>query len=96
MALRELHRILRPKGQAVLMIPIVEGWSATYEDSTRTTTADRHLHFGQWDHVRYYGADFRDRVRAAGFELSEFCGSGKDTVTFRLQPGERVFLATRR
>jgi hypothetical protein len=33
------------------------------------TPADRLREFGQRDHVRVYGRDFHDRLRAAGFEL---------------------------
>ena len=30
---------------------------------------EREQRFGQWDHVRQYGLDFADRIRAAGFEV---------------------------
>ena len=30
---------------------------------------ERERRFGQWDHVRQYGPDFADRIRAAGFDL---------------------------
>ena len=31
-ALRELHRITRPGGAAILLVPLVEGWEKTFED----------------------------------------------------------------
>ena len=69
-ALREIRRILSPRGLAILLIPpIVEGWTETYEDPAITTAADRERRFGQADHVRIYGTDFRERVRRAGFSL---------------------------
>jgi hypothetical protein len=52
-------------------------------------------HYGQSDHVRYYGADVRDRIRAAGFKLSEFTAEGEDVLTYGLQRGEKVFVATK-
>ena len=95
-ALSELFRILRPGGQLIFMIPIAEGWAKTYEDPTKTSERERHIHFGQFDHVRYYGADVRDRVRDAGFELAEFTASGPETIEYGLMRGEKVFIATRR
>jgi SAM-dependent methyltransferase len=93
-ALREIARILRPGGQLIAMVPIVEGWSQSYEDRSILSDADRDLHFGQYDHVRYYGSDFRDRLRQAGFALTEFTAEPKDSVEYRLLRGEKIFLAT--
>ena len=93
-ALAELKRVLRPGGQLIMMVPIVEGWAHSYENAAVTTDHGRHLHFGQNDHIRYYGSDFRDRVRAAGFTLDEFTAEGADSVTYNLMRGEKVFLAT--
>jgi len=59
------------------------------------TPEDRMRHYGQFDHVRYYGADVRDRIRAAGFRLAEFTAEGEDVLTFGLQRGETVFIATK-
>jgi len=95
-ALLELKRILKPGGYAVIMIPIVEGWPDSYEDRAITSEAERELHFGQDDHIRFYGADFRDRVRASGLDLSEFTASGPDSPKYGLQRGEKVFKAERR
>jgi len=91
-ALAELYRILRPGGDLLVMIPIIEGWEHTFEDESRTSPKERSLYFGQWDHVRYYGADFRDRVRDVGFELSEFTAGPIDSVQFRIERGSKVFL----
>jgi hypothetical protein len=45
--------------------------------------------------VRYYGADIRDRIRTAGFLLDEFTAEGEDVLTYGLQRGEKVFIATK-
>jgi SAM-dependent methyltransferase len=92
-ALGELYRILKPGGIALLMVPIVEGWETSYEDYTVTEESARLLHFGQRDHVRRYGRDFRDRVRRAGFELSEFVVGGAESVKYSIIPGIRIFIA---
>jgi SAM-dependent methyltransferase len=94
-ALSELHRILRPRGQVIAMIPIVEAWPRTYENPSITDEDGREAHFGQYDHVRYYGADFRDRVRNAGFDLAEFTANGEDSARYGLLRGEKVFLASK-
>jgi len=94
-ALAEIHRILRPGGTAVLMVPIEEGADETYENPAITSRADRLVHFGQEDHVRYYGRDFRDRIKAAGFALSEWASKEPDVLRYGLKNGERIFLATR-
>ena len=53
------------------------------------------LHFGQMDHVRWYGRDFRDRVTAAGFQLEEYTAAPADCARHSLLKGETVFVATR-
>jgi SAM-dependent methyltransferase len=94
-ALKELRRILRPNGVVVLMVPIIEAWATTYENPQATSPGDRELYFGQWDHVRCYGRDLRDRIHAAGFELTEFTATEPDVSRFSLTRGETVFLAKR-
>ena len=32
---------------------------------------ERQKHFGQYDHVRWYGMDYFDRLRKAGFEVEQ-------------------------
>lgn len=94
-ALGELHRILRPGGELIIEVPIVEGWAETYEDPAITSQDDRHLHFGQFDHIRYYGRDLRNRIRDAGFDLREFTATPQEVLRYGLQRGETVFLAVK-
>ena len=92
-ALRELRRVVKDDGFVVLMVPIVEGWETTYENKAITSPEGRTLHFGQDDHVRYYGADFRTRVEEAGFRIEEFTAFGEDCFRYGLVRGEKVFKA---
>ena len=94
-ALSEIYRLLKPRGVALLMTPIVESWEKTYENPEVKTPEERLLHFGQEDHVRIYGRDFRERVRAAGFDLKEFTAVEPDVLKYGLMRGETLFLATR-
>lgn len=98
-ALAEISRVLRPGGVALLMVPIVEGWSQTLEAEHLpvevSTARDRTLYFGQHDHVRYYGRDLRDRIRSAGFMLSEFTAREPEVSRHALVRGEVLFVAVK-
>ena len=71
-ALRELHRILKPGGQAILMVPIILSIDRIDEDPEVNDEAERWRRFGQFDHVRLYSKrGFLERVREAGFAVRE-------------------------
>lgn len=63
--MRELHRVVKPGGWAVLQVPISR--QGTIEDPSLTDPAQREERFWQRDHVRLYGLDIEDRLSAAGF-----------------------------
>lgn len=90
----EVWRILAKGGIFVASVPLIEGWERTYENPEKLDTAkNRTLHFGQHDHVRYYGRDFRDRVARAGFVLErEITAEGEDVITYGLCRGEKIFV----
>lgn len=95
-ALKEICRILSPTGILVVSVPIIEGWDKTYEDESITDPAERELHFGQSDHVRYYGRDFRDRLSVAGFSrVEEVTAQGGDVVKYALGRGNKFFLCSK-
>jgi SAM-dependent methyltransferase len=94
-AMPELFRITRRGGTAIVMVPMEEGLDQTYENPQITSRADRLLHFGQEDHVRYYGRDLRDRLKAAGFDLSEWTCVEPDVVRYGLKRGEKIFVCRR-
>lgn len=71
-AMREIFRVLVPGGKAILQVPYSKKIGATYEDDSITSESDREKHFGQFDHVRIYGEDYKDRLEAAGFEVEVF------------------------
>ena len=63
-AMREIARVLSPRGLALLEVPIREG-VATDEDPT-APPEECVRRFGQRDHVRWYGDDIDARFSAAG------------------------------
>ncbi|MGA7306640.1 MAG: class I SAM-dependent methyltransferase [Rhodothermales bacterium] len=69
-AMQEFHRTLKGDGWAILSVPI--GANPTFEDPSITDPKERLRLFGQEDHVRNYGPDFADRLRAAGFKVDVF------------------------
>jgi SAM-dependent methyltransferase len=94
-ALSEMHRVLARPGMALLMTPVIEGWDYTYENFAVVTPLDRRAHFGQEDHVRYYGADLRKRIVDPGFSLREFTANEPQVYKYGLFRGEKLFIATR-
>lgn len=92
-ASEKLSQILRPNGKFLCMVPIIEGWELTYENPAACTYQERMLHFGQEDHIRFYGRDFRARIAKGGFNLvCEFTADEKAVVDYGLMRGEKVFL----
>lgn len=94
-ALAELYRILKPGGFVVLTTPVIEGWDKTYENPEITSRRERIVHFGQGDHTRYYGKDFRDRILSAGFDLQEYVAEEPFVSRHSLERGARLFIAYR-
>ena len=66
-AMSEIHRVLRPGGWAMILVPLYG--DETYEDFTVTDPQERTRLFGQPDHVRAYGVDIAERLSAAGFDV---------------------------
>lgn len=66
-AMREIARVLGPAGLALVQVPWRRTMPATIEDPDAPPEV-RAARFGQADHVRFYGADFEDRLTAAGLK----------------------------
>jgi SAM-dependent methyltransferase len=65
-AMRELRRVLRPGGWALVLVPDVSA-ERTIEGPSVVDPAERRLLYGQCDHVRRYGLDYVHRLVSAGF-----------------------------
>jgi len=76
-AMSELFRVLKPGGMGIFQIPQDLALEKTYEDFSITSPEERTKHFGQYDHVRVYGRDYFNRLRAVGFTVNEIDYSTK-------------------
>lgn len=68
-AMREIARVLKPGGLAILQVPVAVAREYTDEDTGPMSEPDRAARFGQQDHLRLYGRDYPDRLRRAGFDV---------------------------
>lgn len=92
-AMRELFRLLKPGGFALLTVPINATRHATYENPAITAEPERRAHFSAHDHLRYYGLDFADRLAEAGFHVETFRVSPEDEVEYALLRDEWITIA---
>lgn len=70
-AMSELYRVMKPGGWGIFQVPMKYNETKTYEDFTITNREDRKKHFGQYDHVRWYGMDYFSRLKKAGFQVEK-------------------------
>lgn len=69
-AMSEFYRTLKTNGWAILLVPL-QG-NKTIENPSVVTQEERVKAYGHPEHVRYYGADYVDRLREAGFTVDIF------------------------
>ena len=95
-AMRELRRILTPGGWAIVMVPLAPYLEQTLEDASVTDPAERRRVFWQEDHVRLYGNDVADRLRAAGLDVERSrpaeALTPAERARYRLAAADDVFL----
>jgi ubiquinone/menaquinone biosynthesis C-methylase UbiE len=95
-AMKEIHRVLRPGGFAILQIPFFNPIpDVTFEDDSITDKREREKIFGQDDHVRKYGKDYPQRIAKSGLRVVEetYVNSLSDEVRkkFGLATGEIIY-----
>ena len=67
-AMSELFRVMKKGGWGILQVPMKNSLEKTYEDFTITDPKEKQKHFGQYDHVRWYGMDYFERLQSVGFD----------------------------
>lgn len=75
-AISELYRVLKPGGIALILVPIngiafdlPYDETRTLEDEKYNTPELREKYYGQFDHLRLYGSDFKERLLECGFNI---------------------------
>lgn len=97
-AMKELLRVLKPNGWAILQVPLDSKRDKTFEDPTIVLPEDRERLFGQDDHVRVYGRDYKNRLEKAGFTVkvdSYVRELGSDMVSRYRLPDEEIYFCTK-
>jgi len=96
---RELFRVLKPGGWAIMQVPIDYSREVTLEDPSITSAADRELHYWQKDHMRLFGLDYPKRLAESGFSvrIDDFVNSLDAGLRekYRLQKEELIYFLTR-
>ncbi|HEX8462231.1 MAG TPA: methyltransferase domain-containing protein [Segetibacter sp.] len=69
-AMKEMQRVLKTGGIAILQVPYSEKIATTIEEPFIKDPARQELLYGQKDHVRIYGLkDYVNRLETAGFKV---------------------------
>jgi len=92
--MQELFRVMKPGGYGIFQIPQDLSRHTTFEDNSITDKKERAKIFGQYDHVRVYGYDYFNKLRAFGFMVNEVDYTAKlsegEITKFCLAKGEII------
>lgn len=98
-AMRELFRIIKPGGWAILQVPIDPNLDKTFEDISIIQPDKRENIFGQKDHVRVYGRDYKNRLEEAGFvvKIDDYVHKLKDSKVreYALIANEEIYFCSK-
>ncbi|MEO6453035.1 MAG: methyltransferase domain-containing protein [Ginsengibacter sp.] len=90
-AMRELSRVLKIGGQAILQVPISNNSATTFEDFSVTDPKQREITFGQFDHSRIYGQDYVTRLEQSGFKVIRI-NISQEFMKYGLNKEEDIFV----
>ena len=98
-AMKELHRIMKHGGWGIMQVPYDKKRNITYEDASITDPLEREKAFGLKEHVRFYGLDYGDRLREAGFDVTveDYTAEFSDEENFKygFWKGDPIFFCTK-
>lgn len=94
-AMKEILRVLKPGGKAILQVPISKNNMKTHEDFSISDPKKREELFGQFDHVRIYGQDYVQRLENVGFCVNKINISER-YKRLGVNPDEDIFFCEKR
>ena len=98
-AMQELLRVLKPDGWAMLQVPIDNKRLHTYENFSIIDPYEREKVFGQKDHVRVYGRDYKNRLEDVGFKVkvNDYINTftEEEIMRNRFMKGEEIYFCTK-
>lgn len=98
-AMQEMYRTLKKGGWAILNVPVDNARAVTFEDITINDPIKQLELFGQPDHVRIYGLDYKNRLENAGFsvEVIDYTGQFSNNQMFKygMKPNRDIYYCTK-
>jgi len=88
-AMSEMYRVLKEGGTLLAMVPQKMSLTKSDEDYTINTPEGRKQKYGQWDHVRYYGLDFSERLKECGFYIEIYYIKGQEKYIEKMKYDEK-------
>ena len=97
-AMREMHRVLKTGGFAILQVPYSERLDKTIEELWINDPIRQEQLYGQRDHVRIYALkDYVERLKTSGFAVNVLKEDTlKEYLKHATQERECVFLCTKK
>lgn len=97
-AMRELSRVLEPGGTAIIHVPIQFDSYASKREKLGYVA--RRRQYGQSNHLRYYGLEIQDDLKANGFSSVEIIAPSDrytpaDAKRFGLTQASQVIVSTK-
>lgn len=90
-AMKELYRVLKNGGKAILQVPISKISDKTFENFAITDPKEREAVFGQFDHLRIYGQDYTEKLQSVGFK-TERINISEEFTKYGVARDEDIFV----
>lgn len=98
-AMSEMFRTLKKGGWAILNVPVDNNRTTTFEDLEINDPKKQLELFGQPDHVRIYGTDYKLRLEKAGFTVTviDYTKQFSNNEMFRygMKPDREIYYCTK-